>query len=168
MWKCPHCNEKIEYLEFIASTKGWESGTVSLSNDADNRELEDHDYNDSGTDDTYDYEYTCPECSRHIQTEDLIWYIEDEDEEIQKVIPNEPEETLHKIIQPTNKIIIEIQPKNVTDFGIICKNKKCQYIFVYEGRDASEEELFECPQCQEVTSKKEYLLTMQKHDRKKT
>ena len=77
----------------------------------------------------------------------------------------EPEESLHKIIMPKNRIISENLPKDTTQNGIICKNKKCKYVFAYEQNDPydqKKEEFFECPKCSTVTSKKDYLNTLNK------
>ena len=55
---CPHCGERIEYLKYTASTRGWETGTVNDHGDFES--------DDSGTDDTEDYNFYCPECDTQI------------------------------------------------------------------------------------------------------
>ena len=193
MYKCPHCNEIIEELGFTASTQGWESGIAILS---DNEEepydrVVDYDYADSGTDETDNYEYTCPACSHTIYLRDLIWENDPEEElitylhipcytcNVKKLICThkvryckhckfapkelEPEETLHKIITPKNKIILENEPQDATENGIMCKNKKCKYIFVYERIKTKEKDSFcECPKCGTTNSINEYEKTINK------
>lgn len=68
---CPHCGERIDRLKYSCGTTGWETGTVS---DRGN-----WDCDDSGTDDTHNYEYFCPECDTRIR-ESSDW-IEGEDED---------------------------------------------------------------------------------------
>ena len=165
MWKCPHCESELKKLYFIASTIGWESGSAILSTKEAKTydRIVDYDYGDSGTDETDNYEYKCPECDEYIDTDDLIW--EGEEETEKEVKEPEPEESLHKIIMPKNRIISENLPKDTTQNGIICKNKKCKYVFAYEQNDPydqKKEEFFECPKCSTVTSKKDYLNTLNK------
>lgn len=67
---CPHCGELIDYLKYNARTHGWETGTVSDGGNWDS--------DDSGTDDTMDYTYYCPECDHEIR-HGSDWIQEEED-----------------------------------------------------------------------------------------
>lgn len=163
MWKCPHCQEDLESLDFNASTRGYECGSAQLSDvkEEDYDRVVDHDYSDGGTDETYDYEYTCPECEANVSLRELIWKEDEEDEEEeQKKKDAEPEETKHKIITPKNNIISDKQAKDTTENAMICSNKKCKYVFVYqkENYDAKNE-FCECPRCGTSNSISNYLKT---------
>lgn len=164
MYKCPNCDEKLDELRFTCSTSGWESGSAYLSDEKEENKsdiIQDHESADSGTDDSDSYEYTCPECDSHLNPEDLIWIPNDDkdDEEDEKEI--EPEETLHKIIQPKNNILSEKIEKDTTKNAIICKNKKCKYMFVYDVNQYDDKDSFyECPKCGTQNSIKQYLATL--------
>lgn len=61
MRACPHCNEELDYLNYVCSTSGRQWGTI---NDNDDWDCEDNETND-----TYDYDYSCPECNEIIETD---------------------------------------------------------------------------------------------------
>lgn len=73
----------------------------------------------------------------------------------------EPEETLHKIITPTNKILDtkNTTRKDNTENTMICKNKKCKYVFIYEINhySNSENEFYECPKCGTINNKIDFI-----------
>lgn len=81
---CPHCGVRIDYLKYTCGTLGWESGTID---DGDN-----WNYDDSGTEGTHDYEYSCPECDTRLRvSSDWITECDDEDDS-----ENEPEQLATK------------------------------------------------------------------------
>ena len=193
MWLCPECEEKIEYLNYQASTTGWESGSADLSEtneSEDYRKIENYDYSDSGTNDSDNFDYSCPECDHSIELNQLIW--KEETEEIihkhkkcftckmqntecnhktdyckhckLKKPEDEPEEALHKIINPKNNILCERDalPKDNTEMTMICRNKKCKYVFVYERTHNKNGEFNECPKCGTVSNLIEYALSLKK------
>ena len=84
-WICTKCDNQIEYLDFTASTQGWESGSATLSKEntpEGHDRVDDFDYSDSGTDETDNYEYKCPECDREIMLDELDWKDEETNERI--------------------------------------------------------------------------------------
>ncbi len=171
MWICPKCKAEIEFLNYNATITGTQYGTVSLSTEAPEDEndiyerLDNYETDDEQIDQTDNYEYTCPECEDSVSPTRLIWKSEKSEKE---PVKEEPEETLHKIITPKNNILSQKQQdtrKDTTDNAMICINKKCKYIFVYEKSntyDNTKEEFYECPKCGTENSKKEYLKTIEK------
>lgn len=195
MWKCPDCHEEIEAVDFSASTRGYETGYASLSEEYEeggHDRIIDHEYSDGGTDETFDYDYTCPECEAALALSSLEWsepgdiepkvYIhqkcykcfKDQKECTDFVSeckhcknkPKEPEmeEETHKIITPKHNIMAEINRyKTNPENGMICENKKCKYVFVYEPvLSPDKDEFFECPKCETTNSKLKYLKTLER------
>ena len=64
---CPNCGEDITFVEYRASTSGVEWGSAHFSQSS----FVDHDYHDGENNDTYDYEYMCPECQANIDVDQL-------------------------------------------------------------------------------------------------
>ena len=67
--ECPECGEELTYLNWKCKVSGWESGTVDEDGQWDTA--------DSGTDDSHDYEYECPECHQSIDTTDPRAWLRD-------------------------------------------------------------------------------------------
>ena len=176
MWKCPECKHEIKELQYQVSTQSSEYGTASLSEKfeiTNYKIIYDHNNDDQG-DTEWDGspEYTCPECENEVDPTELIWVIEDE-EENKPEIPPEPEETLFKIICPKIQIIRKECPKDSSCSTLICKN--CKHIFVCDtANDYDNGGTFECPKCYETNTVKEYKELLLKgffepnYDRKKT
>lgn len=144
MYFCPLCENKIEELNYNASTRGYENGSAILSKIKEENSyiIVDWDYCNSSTEETDVYEYNCPECDGEIRLSNIIW----KDDKEEKEIIDEPEETKHKIITPKNNIISAQKPTDISESGMICK--KCNYLFVYKKYQYDgKNEFCECPKC---------------------
>jgi len=152
MWKCPDCKKPLINVLYNASTSGYESGKATLfdkNEPSDNNYdmIDDWDCRDSGWNDTYDYEYECPECNHNISLSDLIWIDIKEEKEKEETL----EELNHKIIKPQEEIMETNLPDDFKETTIICKN--CNYLFTYDDEDESSE----CPKCGKTTLLSKYL-----------
>lgn len=144
-WKCPNCENEIEYLEYRVTITGTEYGTIDLSSDTNDRlcehSSEDDSYNRDG-----DYTYTCPNCDDELNPEDLIWISKEKViEEIKKeIIEEKLEEEEFDIIKPKENIFTNKIP--VKSDNLICK--KCFHAFVIESNYMGfSEDFFDCPKC---------------------
>lgn len=64
---CPECESDLRELRYSCATAGREYGSASIMSDG----IGDHEMDDSSTDDSEDYTYSCPECS-HSMTEEWV------------------------------------------------------------------------------------------------
>lgn len=162
-WKCPHCEDEIDYMQYTVPVSGEEYGTASLSdNERESGDrIRDHDYDNCDTSSDGSYVYNCPECSEEIDEGDLIWIAEDGDETPKKVIKVEKkeinEEETHEIIRPKQQIICNNnQTTNPTDSSIVCK--ECFHVMVTttDRYNNYETNFIECPKCSTVNSPEEF------------
>lgn len=66
---CPECDEELSSLRYRCETTGWEDGEMEL-NGRDTSYC-DHHAEDSGTNDTNDYAYECPECGHEFSVREI-------------------------------------------------------------------------------------------------
>ena len=173
-WKCPHCEEEIETLDYSVPTSQTEYGTAYINDkekatpteqnpDPYYERIVDHESGDN-SDVEWDGspEYSCPRCQRSINEDELIWF-EDENTQKEKKKETEPEESLHKIIKPENYIIKDEISKDFSESSIVCKN--CFHMFVFETENSYSrniEEIYNCPKCNEQNSLKEFRILLEK------
>lgn len=155
-FKCPHCQEELEYVNYTANTSGWERGSAKVNNNGD---FADHECEDSETNEASDYEYSCPECDEPLEESDLerIEEKEEEEEETPKnedgeelKPPNEKENIKKFIAEHENNFIQTIQRENI----IICI--KCGQTNLTK-REELEEETAECSKCGQQLTKNKYI-----------
>lgn len=155
MYICPHCETRIEYLDYNVNINSTEYGTAYFNTEnTENREersfITDYDYNDQGdTEWNGRPEYQCPECNETIELNELIWQEEKREKETEKKITIE-ENPLAIARMATNKILYTNEngdkiSKNTT------KCPKCKYLFKGEEKIGyGETGLIEnqtCPKC---------------------
>ena len=164
MWKCPECETEVTELYYSVPTNSSESGTASidmtprLNRDGIKRaQVIDYEYDSSGDSEwNGDPEFECRECNNNILLSELIW-IEGEEE---KVPPksDEPEETLHNIVSPVNRITMRPDFDRTLDSTLMCKN--CSHLIVFmsgeRGNKDCKDIICECPKCGETTSEEEF------------
>ena len=68
VFKCPECEAEIDTVKYSCYTSGKEWGTCYIN---DRGEFEDHECDDSETNDCDDYEYECPECGHDLCESDF-------------------------------------------------------------------------------------------------
>jgi phage FluMu protein Com len=154
-WKCPRCGEEIDNVNYQVSTSGREYGSAYIHGTNDGPpEINNHETDDSDSDWDEDMEYKCPECDEEIDPTLLIEI--EEDEIIETPKPPEVEETDesdHKIIRPSNPIILN-NSRYSTESSMVCKN--CRHVYLKGGCEYDLENINECPQCNTTMSVKEY------------
>ena len=160
-WKCPECEEYLEYIKYSVDTSGREYGIADLNNspsanviDTVTRSnydlIEDYscDDNDGGSwEGSPDFE--CPHCNHTLDINDIVWEIEETPvvtkmkAQLQEGIL---EETIHNIIGPTTKII-DNSFNSKRESSIICK--ECKHLYVYNtgNRYDSSSGESSCPKC---------------------
>lgn len=156
MWKCPNCEDEINYIEYKVRCKQIEYGIAYLTKDERERcKATDHENQDL---DEYEWteepEYDCPLCGERITLELIIEEEDNNDDNNENTTKrNKPiyfPEEKHNIISPK----ITISEENIRDISysnIMCK--KCNHIHVNEE---PEKAFIECPKCGELNSKEEF------------
>lgn len=66
MRTCPNCEAEIDRVYYRCSTSGSERGHVDLDGTISSYGYINHEFDDSETDDCYDYEYECGDCNEPI------------------------------------------------------------------------------------------------------
>lgn len=178
MWKCPHCEAKIDRLDYRVDTMGTEYGTADLtsrSNIEGSSRVTNHEYSDSGdTEWSGDVTYECSECNDELDLDDLIWVPEEETKIVKPKPEEEPIETTFNIIRPQNEIIKNEIAKDSRNSTLLCK--ECNYMFIGDNQNNSfNSDILDCPKCGVQNSIREFKelleqghFNIQKHVTKKT
>lgn len=142
MFRCPHCHEEIDHAFYNASTSGWESGSAYINEDG---QFDDHETNDSESNDTFDYEYRCPECDHSLSEDELEEVIEEGQEPAPSPTISTPPDSPAEITAESHHIIekLSVVIEHHTD--------------IFDTRRKAETEtLIVCPSCKAAKPEDEY------------
>ncbi len=156
MFKCPGCNETINYLDYDIPISGNEWGSCSLRKDQSGQIItEDFEYSDSSYDLDGSYEYKCPECSNDLNLNDLIEIdpeeLADREEKENKTEDYGEENPRAQTKSTEDKALFthKFREDLITQATGICP--KCKYIFLKEidirAFNTEEQKNQTCPNC---------------------
>lgn len=168
MWKCPHCETKLDQLKYSVGTVSTEYGDATLTDTRPESQtnrtdmVDDHNHCDDGdTDWDGSPNYECPECDREVGLNELVWFDDEEESETSTTATIEENPNTDTVKSDWKRVFMEssnnfggqnANEDKIMNNCLICP--RCAYFF---ARSHGNDETAVCPECNKAFDIKQSL-----------